>query len=30
MSPDILYKIGVNIPEEFLEEMMDSSTSNVL
>ena len=29
MSPDILYKIGVNIPEEFLEEMMDSVNDSI-
>ena len=29
MNADILYKIGVNIPEEFLEEMMDSVNDSI-
>ena len=29
MNADILYKIGVNIPEEFLQKMMDSVNKSI-
>ena len=29
MNADILYKIGVNIPEEFLQKMMDSVNDSI-
>lgn len=29
MSPDIIFKIGVNIPEDYLEKMMDSVNESI-